>query len=177
MGVRVEIAQVYAEAGDLNGESADAAHRRKITGQKIIALGNAENESWGVELGYRYDESPIIWHESEPPAVDPLVYKPSTWPGARLPHVFLSDGVSIHAKLGKYFTLVALNGVDTMALEQAAASRGIPLEILTLDRPDLRPIYARNLLLVRPDQHVAWRGDELPENLDALFVKAIGAEI
>jgi len=174
MGVRGEIGAIYAEAGDLDGEGADADARREETGRRIAAAGNAENESWGVELGYRYDESPIIAPEPDAPDVDPLIYRPNSWPGARLPHIFLEPGVSIHDRLGLYFTLIAFDGSDGAAFAQAAASLGIPLDIVSLDRPDLRPVYQRNLLLVRPDQHVAWRGDALPDDPAALLRHVVG---
>jgi len=174
MSVRLQIGQLYAEAGDLSGEGPEAEARRAELGRKIAEIGNAENESWGVELGYRYDDSPVIFAEPSPPPVDPITYTPSTWPGARLPHVFLADGVSIHDKLGLYFTLVALDDVDSSAIETAARELGIPLSVLRLGRPDLRAIYARDLMLVRPDQHVAWRGDALPGDLHALLTRVTG---
>lgn len=174
MGVRIQIGEVYAEAGDLTGEGPEADAKRAEVGRKIQALGNAENESWGVEYGYRYDKSPVICQEPNPPEIDPLTYHPGTWPGARLPHVFLEDGVSIHDKLGLFFTLVALDDADSSKIEAAAKELGIPLDILRLKRPDLRGIYERNLLLVRPDQHVAWRGDALPEDLTALLKRVTG---
>ena len=174
MGVRVEIGGVYAEAGDLDGDGTADEAKRAAAGAKIAALGNAENESWGVELGYRYDGSPVILAEPAPPPVDPITYRPTTRPGSRLPHVFLEPGVSIHDRLGKYFTLIAFGSADTSALEAAARDRRMPLTVLRLDRPDLRPIYERDFILVRPDQHVAWRGDEMPRDVDALLAKVTG---
>lgn len=167
MGVRMEISGLYAEAGDLEAEGAEA--RRLEIGKKIAALGNAENESWGVELGYRYDESPIIVHEGEQPTIDPIQYKPTTRPGARLPHVFLEPGVSVHDRLGLYFTLVIIGEGDASTFERASAETGVPLAILRLGNPDLRNIYERDLILVRPDQHVAWRGDSPPADAEALL--------
>jgi 2-polyprenyl-6-methoxyphenol hydroxylase-like FAD-dependent oxidoreductase len=177
MGVRMEIGQLYAESGELDGEGPVAEDKRRSVGQKIAGLGNAENESWGVELGYRYDESPIVIGEPNPPAVDPITYRPSTWPGARLPHVFLSDGESIQDKLGLYLTLVAVDRVDSVAWEIAAGALGIPLLVLQLGRPDLLPIYEKNLLLVRPDQHVAWRGDGLPSDIAAVLTRVVGRSV
>ena len=177
MGVRMDIGGVFEKYGDLDGAGEHAEARRAAAGAEIAALGNVENEAWGVELGYRYDGSPIIVAEASPPPVDPITYRPSTWPGARLPHVFLADGTRIHDRLGLYFTLVVLGTADTSAIEAAAKKRGVPLSVLRLDRPDLRPIYERNLLLVRPDQHVAWRGDDLPGDLDALLARVTGADL
>jgi 2-polyprenyl-6-methoxyphenol hydroxylase-like FAD-dependent oxidoreductase len=176
MGVRLAIGAAYAEAGDLSGDTPEAAAKRAEIGRKIAEFGNAENESWGIEFGYRYDRSPVVCAEPDPPAIDPLTYHPSTWPGARLPHIFLADGRSIHDTLGLYFTLVALTDVDSAAIEQAAAALAIPLTVVRLDRPDLRDLYERDLLLVRPDQHVAWRGDALPDDLSSLLRHVTGRE-
>jgi 2-polyprenyl-6-methoxyphenol hydroxylase-like FAD-dependent oxidoreductase len=169
MGVRIEIGGHYAEAGDLLAAGAEADARRADLARKIEALGNAENESWGVEYGYRYDGSPVIVGEPNPPEIDPVTYCGGTWPGARLPHVFLADGSAIHDRLGLGYTLVALDDVDSAELEAEADKQAIPLAVLRLRQPALRSIYERSLLLVRPDQHIAWRGDALPDDLAALL--------
>jgi hypothetical protein len=175
MGVRAQIGQLYAEAGDIEGVGAESEAKRAALAASIARLGNAENESWGVELGYRYDKSPIIASEPGAPPIDPLTYRPSTWPGARLPHVYLQNGVSIHDRLGKFFTLLVLDGRDVSEVIAAARRHGVPLDLLSLNRPDLLGIYDRNLLIVRPDQHVAWRGDCVPQNPDGLIAKIVGA--
>src|SRR3546814_4467287 len=65
--------------------------------EEIERLGNAENESWGIEHGYRYAGSPIIAPDGTPePPFDPDSYRPTTWPGARLPHYYLEDGNALH---------------------------------------------------------------------------------
>lgn len=174
MNVRLEIGAVYAEAGDLTGDSCEADVKRAEAGRKIAALGNAENESWGVEFGYRYDASPVVCVEPDPPTIDPLTYHPTTWPGARLPQVYLEDGHSVHDRLGLWFTLLAIDTVDGTAIAAAAKALGIPLEIVSLGRPDLRALYERDLVLVRPDQHVAWRGDNLPDDLAVLLRHVTG---
>lgn len=169
MGVRIAISQIYAEAGDLESEDTGAEARRSALALKIADLGNAENESWGVELGYRYDNSPIINAEAEPPAVDPIAYRAATWPGSRLPHVFLEDGDSVLDKLGLYFSLVSLDEFDSTDIEAVAAELGVPMTIVRLNRTDLKAVYERAFLLVRPDQHVAWRGDALPADFAGLL--------
>ncbi|WP_324740430.1 FAD-dependent monooxygenase [Tsuneonella sp. CC-YZS046] len=174
MGVRIQISQIYAKAGDLLGDGPEADARRAEVARKIRELGNAENESWGVEYGYRYDQSPVIAHEPNAPEIDPLTYAPTTWPGSRLPHVFLKDGTALFDKLGLFFTLVVVDDADTAPLERAASDLGIPLDVLKLRQPELSAIYERNLLLVRPDQHVAWRGDELPADPKALLELVVG---
>ncbi|WP_197277037.1 FAD-dependent monooxygenase [Sphingomonas profundi] len=176
MGVRMEIGQLYAEAGDLSADDASGTARREKLGANIARLGNAENESWGVEFGYRYDGSNVICHEPAAPPIDPLVYAPNTWPGARLPHMFLKDGAAIHDKLGLFFTLVVLDDTEPCGFEQAAEELGVPLTILRLNQPELRSIYERNLLLVRPDQHVAWRGDAPPDDAKGVLRHVTGRE-
>jgi len=113
---------------------------------------------------------------TDPPRIDPLTYHPTTWPGARMPHVFLADGSSIHDGLGLFFTLVALGNVESGPIEAAAKALGIPLEILRLNRTDLRALYQRDLILVRPDQHVAWRGDSLPADPVTLLRHVTGRD-
>lgn len=174
MAVRGEIGQFYAEAGAIEGETPEHAANRAALADRIAQIGNAENESWGVELGYRYDESPVVVGDGDAPAVDPLTYRPDTTPGARMPHVFLSEGIALHDRLGLYFTLVVIDDGDASALTKAAAEAGAPLEVLVLKRPDLLPIYQCNMLLVRPDQHIAWRGDELPDDARALIQRVTG---
>jgi 2-polyprenyl-6-methoxyphenol hydroxylase-like FAD-dependent oxidoreductase len=169
MAVRLKIGELYAEAGPLDGDEPEYALKRAELGHAIAALGNAENESWGVELGYRYDNSPVIAHEAGLGDVDPLIYRPNTAPGARLPHIFLEPGVSIHDRLGLYFTLVVLDDTDSAQFEEEARAAGFPMTPLRLNRPDLKSVFERNVILVRPDQHVAWRGDAMPENVTALI--------
>jgi len=177
MGVRMQIGELYAQAGELDGDAPEQVAARTDLGSKIKALGNAENESWGVELGYRYDDSPVIAHEEGLGDIDPLVYRPNTAPGARLPHVFLEPGVSIHDKLGLYFTLVVLDDTDSTSFENQALALGFPLTVLRLNRSDLKPIFERNILLVRPDQHVAWRGDAIPEDGSSLIALVSGNSV
>ncbi len=177
MGVRIEIGGAYAETaakGDLEGQGPESEALRAELASKIEALGNAENESWGVEWGYRYDESPIVAHEPGAPEIDPLHFHPNTWPGGRLPHVFVEDGVSVHDLMGTFFTMLMVDDGDASAFEAAARDLGVPLKVVPLKRPDLKPIYERNYVLVRPDHHVAWRGDTLPSDATSVLRLAVG---
>jgi 2-polyprenyl-6-methoxyphenol hydroxylase-like FAD-dependent oxidoreductase len=137
------------------------------------------NEMIGAELGYRYAGSPLIAAEpGEGPAVDFIDYRPTTWPGARLPHVWLDDGTAMADRIGygTGYTLLRLgrSATDVAALAKAFAALGAPLQVL--DNPDARPreVYGYDLLLLRPDLHVAWRGNRLPAEPARLAAMATG---
>jgi 2-polyprenyl-6-methoxyphenol hydroxylase-like FAD-dependent oxidoreductase len=156
--VRVAIARLYTPGLYEEGAAGDAA--RAAAGQAIATLGNAENECAGIELGYSYEGSPVVCGEAGARAPDdPLRYQPTTVPGVRLPNVFLRDGTALHDRLGPWFTLLLFRGGDAGAFEGTAAERGMPLEVVRLDEPEIAPLYQTAAVLVRPDQHVAWRGD------------------
>jgi 2-polyprenyl-6-methoxyphenol hydroxylase-like FAD-dependent oxidoreductase len=134
-----------------------------------------EFASIGVQLGSRYDDSPIIEPDGTPPPDDPSTYIPTSCPGGRAPHLFLSDGSSLFDHLGIGFTLLVLHGEhDTAAMSHCAETRGIPFKVLRMALPEGRELYDRDLALIRPDQHVAWRGNRLPDDCDALLAHVTG---
>jgi hypothetical protein len=87
---------------------------------------------------------------------DPVAYEPTTAPGARLPSTFLRDGSALYDRLGPWFTLLRFGDADPSPLIDAAP---VPLETVIVDDPSVAPIYEAKLVLVRPDTHVAWRGN------------------
>ncbi|OAL43997.1 hypothetical protein IQ07DRAFT_616123 [Pyrenochaeta sp. DS3sAY3a] len=130
-----------------------------------VRLRDGENTDHGIEMDYRYNGSPVVVGESsvEEPAWEPRRYVPSTWPGARAPHVFLSSGTRSIFDLfgtGAEYTLVdfSAGGEYAQAFAAAAARANLPLKTLHLsDEPHLRRVWERDAVLVRPDDHVAWR--------------------
>ena len=66
-------------------------------------------------------------------------------------------------------------GVTTTALMAAASERGVPLEVVDLHHANAAAIYENPLVLVRPDGHVAWRGDSLPDDVGSLIDHVRGA--
>jgi hypothetical protein len=133
----------------------------------------------GAELGYRYVGSPLIATEPDDgPEYKFMEYTPTTWPGARLPHMWLDDGSAMQDRIGygHGYTLLRLGGTQaaTEPLALAFAEIGAPLQVL--DVPDAAPrdIYGHDLLLLRPDMHVAWRGNALPADSNALAAMATG---
>lgn len=141
-----------------------------------------EFASIGVQLGARYDDSPIVVGDGAPPSDDFARYVPSSVPGGRAPHFWLDEGrargSSIFDQFGVGFTLLRLGGKPpaTGELEAAAKRRGIPLAVLAIPDSVGRCLYGRDLVLVRPDQHVAWRGNAVPEDADALWARLTGGD-
>jgi 2-polyprenyl-6-methoxyphenol hydroxylase-like FAD-dependent oxidoreductase len=124
----------------IDDEGADADAKRAELGAKFVRSTRAEWDSWGVQFGYRYVSPLIIPDGSEPPADDPMVYTPSAHPGCRAPHVWLAPGKSTLDLFGRDFVLLDLSTLNEEA----------------------RRLYERRYVLVRPDGHVAWRGDAPP---------------
>jgi 2-polyprenyl-6-methoxyphenol hydroxylase-like FAD-dependent oxidoreductase len=124
----------------------------------------------GLNFGTYYDRSPIIAYDgAEQPAYTMDSYTPSTVPGCRTPHLWCEDGVSLYDAMGPEFTLLKLDpAADVAALESAARQRGVPLKVLQI-KPRQAVYDGSRLVLSRPDQHVAWRGDRLPPDPLALI--------
>jgi 2-polyprenyl-6-methoxyphenol hydroxylase-like FAD-dependent oxidoreductase len=137
-----------------------------------------QNDSPGIEFGYRYSQSPICMPDGpEPLEDDQGNYTPTTWPGARAPHVWLKDGRSTLDLFGRGFTLLVLSSIptDTTAFTTVAKKNGLPLEVVALDEPSVRETYEHPVVLVRPDGHVAWRGDAVPANTAEIIEQVRGA--
>ncbi|HTY67866.1 MAG TPA: hypothetical protein VMH36_14525, partial [Alphaproteobacteria bacterium] len=101
---------------------------------------------------------------------------PSACPGGRAPHHWLPDGGSLFDRFGRDFTLL-VTGADATAargFETAAEAQRIPLSVLHLPLPELRELYAADLALIRPDQHVAWRGSTRSADPAAVLRQAVG---
>jgi 2-polyprenyl-6-methoxyphenol hydroxylase-like FAD-dependent oxidoreductase len=118
----------------------------------------------GLNFGYFYDGSPIIAYDGEAaPGYTMSGFTPSTVPGCRVPHLWLRDGRSLYDALGPYYTLLRRDrSVEVDHLVAAASMRGAPLAVLDLDAEASEDLHPRALVLARPDQHVAWRGDHVP---------------
>jgi 2-polyprenyl-6-methoxyphenol hydroxylase-like FAD-dependent oxidoreductase len=120
----------------------------------------------GLNFGYFYDRSPIIAHDGEAhPAYTMSDFVSSTVPGCRAPHLWLSTRRSLYDALGPDYTLVRFNpNLSTALMQSAAVRRGVPLAILDVAAPDARLLYQHDLVLVRPDRHIAWRGNQEPSD-------------
>jgi 2-polyprenyl-6-methoxyphenol hydroxylase-like FAD-dependent oxidoreductase len=147
-----------------------AATREKV-GREFSETMRREWFTLGAHLGYRYENSPICWPDgTAAPPDDPRAYVPTARPGHRAPHAFLADGRSTIDLFGRGFALVGFgaDAAEAAPLLEAARKRNLPLTFTAIAEPHIAALYARKFVLVRPDGHVAWRADRMPE--DALCV-------
>lgn len=162
---------------DIEASTPEGEAARQRLGAIIRERRAKEWNSMGIQLGYVYDESPLV--AAEGPSAGPASttdYVPSTVPGSRAPHVWLEPGRSILDLFGQGFVLLTFDPAHTGAALQAAAhAQGVPLREVALDHAQARQIYQRRHVLVRPDGHVAWRGDAMPDDPHALIARVRGA--
>ncbi|GAA5037263.1 2-polyprenyl-6-methoxyphenol hydroxylase-like FAD-dependent oxidoreductase [Thermocatellispora tengchongensis] len=161
-------------AGELGDETAGRALREELARRLLVK--DTEFHSLGLVLGYDYRDSPVVVPDGLPaPEPELATFTPSAHPGARLPHAWLPDGRSLYDALGEGFTLLRLAaGADPAPLLDAAARLSVPMRLLDLSGvAHLRGRYGEDLVLVRPDQHIAWRGGH-PAAPDALLARVLG---
>lgn len=160
---------------DADGTAGDAC--RAAAAETIQRTRWKEWNTLGIQLGYRYAESPVIAYDgSTPPPDDPSEYVPSSCPGCRAPHAWLTDGRSTLDLFGRGHVLLSFDpAIDASPLEAAARRVGMPLSTRVVADPAIARLYERRLVLVRPDGHVAWRGDAVPPRPDELVDVVRGA--
>ncbi len=161
---------------DITEDTPAGAATRKHLGEVADVEQRKSNEMIGAELGYRYVDSPVICNIPGGPEHLFREYHPTTWPGARLPHVWLADGTPIQDRIGDGYTVLKLgNGnADASGLERALSTRGAPAKVLEVPDQVARDVYGYDLLLVRPDMHVVWRGNAAPEDAERVAAIATG---
>jgi len=170
---------------DLDQPTEAGRATRKRVGKYLDAGLKREWFSTNMHLGNRYLDSPVIaYDEVEDPSVlaaeyaEPSIYTPSSRPGARAPHAWMRDGRSTLDLFGDGFVLLCFADADEQAARQTlppqAAACRMPLRIEHLREHEIANLYDKRFVLVRPDGHVAWRGDSLPDNTAALFRRVVG---
>lgn len=159
----------------LEAPGADGEAARGRAREQILRTRWKEWNTVGVQLGYRYGDSPVAVADGTPaPPSSPSEYVPTTWPGSRAPHVWLDAGRSVLDAFGHGFVLVHRGRHDVAALLAAARGLCVPLRDLLLP-PHAHALYERELVLVRPDGHVAWRSDDLPADFGPILDHVRGA--
>jgi 2-polyprenyl-6-methoxyphenol hydroxylase-like FAD-dependent oxidoreductase len=164
------------------GPAGEAARR---AAEEALAVKQSEFDSLGLVLGYAYGDSSAVVPDGSPvPAEDPIRYVPSASPGALLPHAWLDDSTSVYSRLGEGFTLLADAGALAGVPEaeafapvlDAAARQGIPVTVAAVGPFDggtpPSELWGADAVLVRPDQHVAWRGSSAEAAATALSIAA-----
>jgi hypothetical protein len=188
---------------DIGKDKPEGAAIRAEMAKRFDVEQRKVTEILGIEAGYRYVNSPIVWPESESgdgPDPDNPQYVPTTWPGARLPHVWVdrpanSDNavssqnlaashkfpaehncIALHDCLGSGYSLLRLGGAraDSANLERALRATGATLDVFDVADESAREIYGCDLLLVRPDLHIVWRGSRIADEAEAIASAATG---
>ena len=164
---------------ETEGPVGDATRRE--AGDVIFAAKLREFKTLGVVLGYRYTGSSVIVPDgTEPPPVNAMVYRPSAYPGCVAPHLWLEDGSSLYDHFGQGYTLLATDGREPEALDGAvetARHMGFPLKAIAPHDARLGRRYMAPLAIIRPDQHVAWRGNTLPADFEGLLRQISGKAV
>ena len=186
IGLRNREASGWAAQGmgfwraEVTPEIRDQTPQGEAVRKKVSELANTYHrrvhDMIGVEFGYSYAGSPLIAHEPDnEPVWDTVVYTPHTRPGVRIPHMWLKDGRAMQDVLGMDYTLLDLRGdCDTAGVEAAFRAIGASLQVVRLDEPHVREVYGCSVLLLRPDLHIAWRGDAAPDDPQGLAALATG---
>jgi 2-polyprenyl-6-methoxyphenol hydroxylase-like FAD-dependent oxidoreductase len=171
-----EIRRRGAVPNEIEDAGGEGQRARQETGRLTYEINVQQYACAGLNFGTYYDRSPIIAYDgAEHPAYTMSNYMPSTVPGCRTPHLRCADGRSLYDAMGPEFTLLRFDpDVDVAGLELAARDRGLPLKVLDVAQPAGGP-YQEALVLSRPDQHVAWRGNRPPAKPLALINRVRGA--
>lgn len=156
---------------NIEADDAAGAEARAALGQKAYDLNVQQYCAAGLNFGAFYDASPIIAYDGEEaPGYTMASFEASTVPGCRAPHFWLADGRSLYDALGPDYTLLVLDpAAEWQGVAEAAMAAGLPLSVLEIPPGKADPVYAEKLVIVRPDQHVAWRGDVPPEDAIGLM--------
>jgi 2-polyprenyl-6-methoxyphenol hydroxylase-like FAD-dependent oxidoreductase len=156
----------FVVPSDLEDETDGGAAERRAVGDYFSSHARAEFDIPGVTFGARYDASPLIVPDGTTPPPDSAnLYLPTASPGGRAPHAWLGDGRSLFDAFGSEFTLLRLgrHAPDAAPFIAAAEAARFPLSVLDLPSEEVRDIYETDFALIRPDQIVAWRGNQVAE--------------
>jgi 2-polyprenyl-6-methoxyphenol hydroxylase-like FAD-dependent oxidoreductase len=162
-------------------DSPIGAEQRRELGAQVSTYLGTQFAPIGVELGARYDGSSIIASDEAAPTDSIVQYIPTGQPGGRAPHSWLGAGRgigdSLYDRLGNGFTLLRLGRkpADGAGLAEAANKSGVPFDVLDVADEATRDLYGADLVLLRPDQHIAWRGEKSPSDASAIVARVVGA--
>jgi 2-polyprenyl-6-methoxyphenol hydroxylase-like FAD-dependent oxidoreductase len=151
----------YQPVREIEDDTAAGEAARRTAGEYFDAHGRAEFNIPGITFGGRYDGSPAVVSDGTAAPPDSAnTYMPSACPGGRPPHLWLEDGRSLFDLFGGEWTLLRLGKADGQAFIGASRNAHIDLKIVDMQSEEARDLYEADLALIRPDQIVAWRGNE-----------------
>lgn len=154
---------LYTARPELEDEGERGQAERAQAGRYLDEHARLEFNIPGVTFGGRYEGSPaIVADGSSAPPDAPNTYVPTASPGGRPPHAWLEDDRSLFDLFHREWTLLALGQSPpaTDAFEAAAAQLGLDLRVVRVPQPSVKALYEAPLALIRPDQIVAWRGQD-----------------
>ena len=165
---------------NLEQEGSAGDEARRALGAEILATKVREFKTLGVVLGYHYSGSPLVVPDgSAPPTEHFMHYEPSAHPGCLAPHLWLSENESLYDRFGDGFTLLQTRPGgrgDAERAASAAAARNMTMTVCAPGDPRLPDLYGARYALIRPDQHVAWRGDRIPDDVESLLDRVSGGQ-
>ncbi len=139
------------------GPAGEAARLRAA--QRIREEKGSEFFSRGLVLGQTYVSDVIVPDGTALVNTEVISFTPTAQPGARLPHCTVASGSIYDAISTEGLTLVTVGRQETEATACLARAAGIRLKLVAAGT-EMQPVYGARFLLVRPDGHVAWRGDD-----------------
>jgi len=163
---------------DVEREGPAGDKAREVLRAYVLQHSFPQHSPIGLNFGYCYEASPIIVPDGTPkPPFEFGRFEPDARPGHRLPHFRRPDGTPIFDLLGPDMTLLSVGEGDGQprGLVEAAANAGVPLDLLSVPDPQAHELYRARFVLVRPDQHVAWRSNDIPNDPVALIDRVRGA--
>ena len=177
-----DIEKIKASMDARTNAGADGEKQRAAI-RDAIAFKKYEFDAHGVEMNQRYKSAAVVTDDQMEPAFDldaELHYQPTTWPGARLPHVWVFDrdsGAEVSSLdlcgKGLFTVLTGIGGeawIDAAAAVGAEMGLEIVAHVIGPRQPHVDHVgdWARaseisdtGCLLIRPDQHVGWRAADM----------------
>jgi 2-polyprenyl-6-methoxyphenol hydroxylase-like FAD-dependent oxidoreductase len=169
---------LYEPVPEIEDDTSAGESARRAAGTYLAAHGKAEFNIPGITFGARYDQSPVIIGDGTAPPPDAAnEYVPSACPGGRAPHLWLTPDHSLFDSFGFEWTLLRLSDKrDGAPLIKAAAGAGIDLKVLDVGSEQARDLYGADLVLIRPDQVVAWRSSQ-DDGAETVFPRVLGSQV
>ncbi|MDJ0638675.1 MAG: FAD-dependent monooxygenase [Paracoccaceae bacterium] len=180
---------------DARCDPGDAGEAQREALRQAIAFKKYEFDAHGVEMNQRYSSAAIVTDGQAEPAFErdaELHYQPTTWPGARLPHVWVFDhdtGAQVSTLdlcgRGQFTVLTGIGGDAWLsAAETVGKARGLKLRCHLIgprqayvdhtgDWARAREVGDTGCLLVRPDHHVAWRSPVMAEEPEVELARVL----